>query len=342
MRQANLLTPAQILEATAAHFAAPVIKLTAPGGRSRTSFRAYFADRTIIVSQRKDTDQAQVERRVLTALDGVTDRVPRHLGSRGSLLFQSDVGPDRLNWLIHTLPPEQRPALAAQAIDALFEIHLAAAHAGLNHGLPTASIRAYPDDDIVRAAQRLAVQMRHTGPALDPASLSPLFRARPIRFVKWDCRAGNAGVDPSGRLRWFDFEDARLAQGPEDFAWLIADETWPVDMAQMLDMVAARLSPDITDAPLAYMTYLEEFTTLHAARRIRLIFSEAKRRGWSDRATILKLDHVGANPHMGERLCVAATALALRNRSTAPLAPVMELAAEVFRKVRIPPNGPNS
>ncbi len=336
MRQATPLTPQQILEATAAHFGAPVLKLTAPGGRSRTSFRAYFADRTVIVSQRKDSDQAAVERRVLTALAGQTDRVPQHLGSVGGLLFQSDVGPDRLNWVIHTLSPQDRPALAAQAIDALIEIHLAATRAGLDSGLPTRSIRTYPDDDLVLAAQGLAVQMRHDGPRFDPALLSPLFRAPPARFVKWDCRAGNAGIDPAGRLRWFDFEDARLAQGPEDFGWLIADETWPLDMGLMLDMVSARLTPEVTRAPQAFARYLEEFTTLQAIRRIRLIFSEAKRRGWSDRATILKLDQVGTNPHMGEKLAVNAAAVARRNPSTASLSPVLDLAAEVFRKVRRP------
>lgn len=322
MTQAHPLTPQQILEATAAHFGAPVIKLTAPGGRSRTSFRAYFADRTVIVSQRRDSEQAAVERRVLTAL-AATDRVPQHLGSVGGLMFQSDVGPDRLNWVIHTLPPDKRGALAA-------------AHAELDHALPTGSLRRLPDDDLVLAARGLGVQMRYGGPPFDAARLSPLFRAPPARFVKWDCRAGNAAIDAKGRLRWFDFEDARLAQGPEDFAWLIADETWPVDMDLMLDMVSARLTPEVTGAPQAFMRYLEEFTTLHAIRRIRLILSEAKHKGWADRATILKLDQVGANPHMGERLCQAAAKLAIRNQSTAPLAPVLDLAAEVFRKVRRP------
>jgi len=334
MRSTALLTPQQILEATAAHFGAPVLKLTAPGGRSRTSFRAYFADRTVIVSQRKDSAQADLERRVLQALSPLTDRVPQLLGSSGGLVFQGDVGPDRLNWVIHTQAPDQRPALAAQAIDALFDIHRAASRAGLDSGLPTGSIRQYRDDDLVLAAQGLAVQMRYGGPAFDPARLSPLFRAPPARFVKWDCRAGNAGIDPNGHLRWFDFEDARLAQGPEDFAWLIADETWPLDMGLMIDLVSARLTPEVTRAPQDYLRYLEEFTTLQAIRRIRLIFSEAKRRGWSDRATILKLDHVGTNPHMGERLAVNAAAVALRNPSTAPLSPVLDLAAEVFRKVR--------
>ena len=339
MAQTVPLTPQQILAATAAYFGAPVFKLTAPGGKSRTSFRAYFADRTVIVSQRGTSEQAQVERHVLAALDGLTDRVPRSLGSVDGLTFQSDVGTERLNWLVHTLPQDQRPALAAQAVDALLDIHRAAQAAGLAGNLPARALPDDPDQSLFHAAQRLAVQLRHPGPRFDPSRLSAMFHAPRTRFVKWDCRAGNAAIDPGGHLRWFDFEDARLARGPEDFGWLIADETWPLDMPLMLDLVRDRLTPDITAAPQAYMTYLEEFTTLQAARRIRLIFSEAKRRGWSDRATILKLDYVGTNPHMGERLSIAAGVLAQRNPSTAPLAPVFDLAAEVFRKVRLPAAG---
>jgi hypothetical protein len=334
------LNPQQILQATADFFGQPVLKLTAPGGKARTSFRAYFADHTIIVSQRSDSEQARVERHVLGALAGLTSRVPQHLGSSGGLMFQSDVGPDRLNWLIHTLPPDQRPALAAQALDAIFEIHHAAAVAGLDSGLPDHSLRPLPDEDGVVAARRLAAQLQYRGPSLDPATLSPLFRAKPARFTKWDCRAGNAGLDAMGYLRWFDFEDARLAQGPEDFAFLLADETWPVNIATMLAMIEARLTPDVTTAPHEFMTYLEEFTTLQAIRRLRMIISHAKRKGWSDRTSILKFDYVGANPHMGERLSMGAADLALRNPSTAPLKPVFDMVTEVFRKVRLPPPPP--
>jgi hypothetical protein len=331
MQDHGPLTPQQILDATASHFGQAVLKLTAPGGRSRTSFRAYFADRTVIVSQRKDAARVAVERQVLAALAGLTDRVPQLLGTSGGLTFQSDVGQDRLNWRIHTLPADQRLALAAQAVQAILDIHLAAKRTDL-----AATLRPRPPDDLLLAPQRLAAQLRYTGPNLDPGRLSPQFHTPPTQFVKWDCRAGNAALDPSGHLRWFDFEDARLAHGPEDLAFLIADETWPLDMTLMLDMVETRLTPDITTTPQAFMTYLAEYTTLHAIRRLRLIFSEVRRKGWSNRSHILKFDHVGTNPHMGERLSRAAGDLSLRTPSTAPLKPLFDQVTEVFCKVRLP------
>jgi hypothetical protein len=334
MEQPDLLTPAQILDATAAFFGQPVLKLTAPGGKSRTSFRAYLPGRTVIVSQRKQSAKSAVETHVLTALEGATDRVPRLLGTSGGLTFQSDVGQRRLNWAIHTLVPDQRPALAAQAVDALFEIHRAADRVDLAATLPRPAVPRIPDDKIFAAADRLAVQLNHTGPKLDRTALCPWFWAQPDRFVKWDCRAGNAALDEAGHLRWFDFEDARLGLGPEDFAWLMADETWPVDMGLMLDLVRARLTDADTASPDRYMTYLAEFATLMAVRRIRLIFGEARQKGWLDRASILKYDWVGTNPHMGERLSVMAADLSRRTPSTAPLGPLFDRAAEVFRKVR--------
>lgn len=336
MAQPTLLGAQQIADATAAYFGQPILKMTAPGGKSRASYRVYFPNRSVIVSQRSQPGQMAVETRVLKALEPVTDRVPRLLGVTDGLLFQSDAGTDRLNRVIHTLAPEARPALAGKAVDALFEVHRAALRAGLDRDLPTASITPYPDDDLFQTVRRAAEQLRCDPLGFDSSRLSPWFRTPPRRFVKWDCRAGNAALDEAGYLRWFDFEDARQAQGPEDFAWLIADETWPVAADTMLDLVRARLTPEDTADPDAYMAYLEQFTTLHALRRIRLIFSEAKRRGWLDRITILKYDTVGVNPHMGERLSLMAAALAQRHSATAPLVALFDRAAETFRMVRSP------
>ena len=336
MKQPAVLGPDQILQETARFFGEPVLKLTAPGGRSRTSFRAYLTDRTVIVSQRAETEQSLTEQHVLAALNRHTDSVPRLLGTSGGLMFQSDVGLNRLNGLIHSVPGDQRPGLASKAVQAVFDIHRAALRVGLGDGLPVAGARSYPDDDLLGVPDRAAIQLAMRPLGFDAAALCPWFVAAPRRFVKWDCRAGNAALDATATLRWFDFEDARLAQGPEDFAWLIADETWPVAADVMLDLVQDRLTADDTDQPQAFMTYLEEFATLHALRRLRLIVAEARRSGWLDKVSILTFDRVGVNPHWAEMLSLRGMDLARRNRSTLPLVAVFDRLAEVFRKVRAP------
>lgn len=350
MNHPPLLTHPEILQATSDYFGQPVHKLTAPGGRSRSTLRAYLPDRTVIVSQRRDHDQARLELRVLQALQDETDHAPRILGTSGSLVFQSDVGPNRLNWAIHTVPADQRQHIAARAIDALFDLQRAAARlapvAGFWSDLPNGPTHDHPDDDLLAMVPLFAAQLKRPAITLNAAALSPWFTAPPRRFVKWDCRSGNAALGEDGQVRWFDFEECRLAQGPEDFGWLIADEVWPVNAEVMLSLIQSKLTDADTSDPATYMTYLEEFTTLQAIRRIRLIFRQAKSGGWLDRTSILKLDKVGANPHFGERLSERGKTLSQRNASTAALADLFQIAADVFRQVRKPQQGsdtaPNS
>lgn len=331
------MTPDQILSATSAHFGRPVLRLTAPGGRTRGAFRAYFAEGSVIVTRRTSPAAAALEGTILSALAPLTPHVPRHLGRHQDLSFQEDAGADRLNWHIHTLPPDQRPALAAQAIAALFDLHRAARVAGLASLLPPQGLRRLKDEDLFSAARRLFVQLDHPPQGFNPAAFSEWFRLPPQAFTKCDCRAGNAALDPQGRLRFFDFEDARLGHGPEDFAWLLADESLPVEMGHLFRLVEQHLTPADTADRTAYLTYLQEYAVLQAIRRLRLIFAEARRRGWIDRITALKYDRVGTNPHLGEGLAETAARLAEDNAATRPLAPLLRHAAEVFRKVRRPP-----
>lgn len=331
------MTPDQILAATSAFFGQPVVKLTAPGGRSRESLRAHFAQGTVIVSQRKNSAAARLEGHILLRLAPLTPHVPRLLGSTQGLVFQQDAGANRLNWFIHTLPPGQRASLALQAIDALLDMHRAARQAGLAADLPPGGLRRMQGEDLFAGAHRLFQQLGLSPQAFRPEAFSPLFQRPPQAFTKCDCRAGNAALDATGLLRWFDFEDARPGHGPEDFAWLLADESFPVPMAELVDLLEPRLSAeDAPDRP-AYLVYLQEYAVLQAIRRLRLIFSDAKRKGWLGKAEVLKYDRVGTNPHLGQNLAQAAASLARRLPSTRPLVPVLDQAADVFRRVRQKP-----
>lgn len=334
MSETAIKRATEVAHAAAAFFGEPVLRVTAPGGKHRASCRVHFADHDIIVTRRSDQRQATLELAILQSLQPLTDRVPRFLGASGPFLFQADAGANRLNRAIHTVAADQRIDLAGQAVDALFEIQRAAGRSGLGSGVPTASIVPYLDDNILVALKRLADKLGCDLTGFDANQLHPWFRAHPARFVKWDCRAGNAAIDASGYLRFFDFEDSRLAQGPEDFAWLIADETWPVPMETMLDLVRVRLTEADTADPDGFMVYLEQFTVLQALRRVRLIFSEAQRAGWLDRITILKYDKVGTNPHMCERLCGMAVEIARRNPATKPLQIVFDRAIAACQKAR--------
>lgn len=326
--------PRQIADAAAAFFGEPVLQVTAPGGRRRASCRIALPGRSVIATLRRDPKQMALEADILTALAPHTDTVPRLLGTVDGILFQTDCGPDRLNRVIHTTAPADRPALAARAVEALFQIQRAGLAAGLQDRVPAEGLSRYPDHDLLAIVPRAAEQLDCPLPGYDPAALHPWFRARPVRFIKWDCRSGNAAVGSDGVLRFFDFEDARLGQGPEDFGWLISDENWPLPMAGMLDLVAARLTQTDTAKPEAYMDYLAQYSVLQALRRVRLIFREAQSGGWVDRITILKYDRVGTNPHLCERLCAEAGALARSLPALRELERLFDLAAAACRRAR--------
>ncbi|MFT6695950.1 MAG: hypothetical protein ACJAXU_001451, partial [Paracoccaceae bacterium] len=46
------LKPSSVAEIAAQIFAMPVVKVTAPGGKTRESLRVHFANRTIVATQR--------------------------------------------------------------------------------------------------------------------------------------------------------------------------------------------------------------------------------------------------------------------------------------------------
>ena len=104
----------------------------------------------------------------------------------------------------------------------------------------------------------------------------------------------------------------------------------------MLSLIAAQLTRQDAPDPAAWSAYLQEYSCLQAIRRLRFILSQAKRKGWVDKVTILKYDRAGTNPHMGEHLALRGAALARLAPSTQPLAPLFDQAADVFRRVRSP------
>ena len=61
--------------------------------------------------------------------------------------------------------------------------------------------------------------------------------------IPWDFRSGNAAIRDDGRLRRFYFEYAGLRYGPEDLAWLSADEIWPIAPDVMADSVKETFDP---------------------------------------------------------------------------------------------------
>ncbi len=329
--------PKQVLAEVEAYFGEDVIKLTAPGGRLRGSLRAYLKDRSIIVTCREDPERNDHETGILQQLSKYCDDVPVILGRTGPLIFQSDVGKNRLNRAIHaTRDPAEKEELAGKAVQGLLNIQRAAEKTNLRDSLPHLGETRSWVKHFVTVASRFAHDMRLDDPGIDVSALGEAMMQPPARFVKWDARCGNAALDETGQMRWFDLEYSGMRHGAEDLAWLIADESWPLDGEMMTALIQDILTEEDTDNVEEYMEYLEQYSALHAIQRLRLIVQTARRRGWVGRIEAIKYDKVGADPRMAESLAERGAYFAGRHANTAPLVDLFESTAQAFRDVRAP------
>lgn len=334
MAQGSIFSDPRALAALAtAHFGQPVRRITRPGSDKRPIRRIYLRDRNVIASLRPDPERAEKERIVQSLLAPHTAHVPIYLGMRGGVSFQSDAGTKRLSVAINALPPSDRPALAQEAIAAIFDIQRAADKAGLARRLAPVGLDRDWLERFTGGPARLARMIGLNPGAAMPAGLAAAITPARLRFVKWDCRSGNAALDRCDYLRWFDFEHSGLRHGAEDLAWLATDEHWPLPIRAMRGLIARALPADADEPPGQYLRFFDLFATLQACKRLRLILREAGRNGWVARDRALKFDLVGADPRLGRRLARQAVWLAGQQTLTRPLAAVFEATAQVFEGV---------
>lgn len=320
----------EMVDRLEAHFGQPVLRIKAPGGKSRASLRAEFADLSVIVTHRASPNLARRETLFLQALEPHSDDLPRYLGCSGPLLFQSDAGSLRLSQAAARAGADRQTDLAADAVAAIFRLHGAARKTALLGDLP--HLGASPE--WIRAVvDGVADLARHAGctcPNLDHVALCERIAQPAAQVLKWDCRAGNAALDLSGRLRWFDFEHAGARHGAEDFAWLIGDESWPVPAEHMLDIVRDGFDTGAGHSRADYLSYLAFYTTFHTIQRILLIVAEARNRGWVSRAHALRYDKVGTHPAFGVAACRTAAVCADLNPATRSFVPMLDSMQAVF------------
>ena len=73
------------------------VEISAPGGKSRSSLRLHFKDRTAIATLRANFRRTHLEAFVLEQLAPHCDDIPKVLGVHNDVLFQSDTGETRLS-----------------------------------------------------------------------------------------------------------------------------------------------------------------------------------------------------------------------------------------------------
>jgi len=320
----------RIVDSAEGFFGTPVEKVTAPGGKGRSSYRLHFRDKDVIATLRPNFRRTHLEAHVLHSLSQHCDDLPRCLGVVGEVMFQSDVGARRLNMEIVRHGARGKADLAAEAVAAIFRIQAAARHTDLAEMMPHLGVNRDWIENFVGAVDALQPYSGGLSRQFDPAAACAAIDRPARQFVKWDCRSGNAALDGSDRLRWFDFEYSGMRHGAEDLAWLIGDEAWPLPPETMLEVVTDRFDPGGGATLPEYLEYLSIYTTFHCIQRFKLIVKEANKRGWLSKTKVRKFDDAGVHPDFAAQICRVGAFFAARSALTAPLVPNFEAAQQGF------------
>lgn len=311
-------------------FSQTVVRVTAPGGESRASYRVHLPDRVVIATLRPNFRRTHLEAHVLERISAHSDLLPECLGVDGEILFQSDVGGRRLNLAIAEANAASQLDLAAQSVSSIFKIQAAARTAGLNTEVPHLGQNRAWIENLATGPKMLAEYSKGRVMDLDMNALCEALEQPGAQFVKWDCRSGNAALGADDRVRWFDFEYCGARHGAEDLAWLIGDEAWPISPQIMQQIVVDCFDPSCGHALESYLDYLALYITFHSAQRLGLIVKEAKKRGWLAKARVRQYDDAGVHPEFAAQICKVGCFFAERNALTAPIARDFEETQALF------------
>ncbi|MGR3617843.1 MAG: hypothetical protein ACU0BB_17640 [Paracoccaceae bacterium] len=323
----------KIVKSAEAYFDEEVVKVTAPGGEGRDSYRLHFEERDMIATRRPNYRRTHLEAYVLESLGEHCSDLPRVLGVDDDILYQSDVGRRRLNVEIARCKPARQQELAVEAVTTIFRLHSAARKTDLHTMLPHLGSNRSWVRNLVSGVDALQPYSTGISNKFDRSGVGQ-FIAQPGRqFIKWDCRSGNAAIGADERLRWFDFEFAGLRHGAEDFAWLIGDEAWPLGPEQMEAIVVDAFDPECQHQIEDYMQYLSVYLSLHCVQRFKLIVKEAHKRGWLSKEKVRKYDDAGVHPEFAMHICNVGAYFADRSDLTRPLVENFEGAARSFKDI---------
>ena len=323
----------RIMDAAEQLFNEPVLKVLAPGGEDRASFRLIFADKAVIGTLRPNFRRTHVEAHVLQRLQPYCDDIPVCHGVIGQIMFQSDVGERRLNIEIANRSPAERRDLAAESVAAIFRIHSAARRTTLHQTMPQLGANRSWVENIVDAVDALQQFSGGLPDRFDRNAACERLAVSGRQFLKWDCRSGNAAIGNDDKLRWFDFEYSGTRHGAEDIAWLIGDEAWPLDPHDMNQIVRDAYDPEIGDTLDEYMDYLSVYLTFHCVQRLKLIVKEARKRGWLSKTRIRQYDDAGVHPDFAAHICLVGQYFASQSPLTAPLAGNFERSRTAFTDI---------
>ena len=310
---------------------ASVKKVEYPGGRSRESCRLVLSDgRTVIATRRSTPQRADIEARILRALNKHRVPVPKLLDTDGHrIIFQEEIIGQRLSLQLKDTDGSQLEKLLDSAVNSLLSAQLAGAEEKVETDLPSLGVNGSWIKDLLKRPVVLGQFFEVPPPTYDVDKLRKLLKVTKPRFVKWDSRPGNALVDAAGTVYWYDWEHAGARNRLDDLAWLLCDEFVPDHPgveATLLERYIPRFadSREINEA----REYLMAYGTFHTLVRLGLVLKNKKDGEWWDKDYCIDRDKVGITLDCAQRLCARGSRWAGGAKATESLAPWFQTVSE--------------
>lgn len=324
-----------ILSVAASHFGRDVVAIEALKPSPFSSMRVHFSDETIIASQRRSFRRTHLEALVLEQLSPVCDDVPTYLGMSDGVMFQSDIGGIRLDQEVLANEHDDQLELAAEACASIFRFQAAARQTGVVGLVPKIGTTLDWMENLVGSVDALQLFSSGISTDFDYQAVADLLTVSSYEFVKWHCRPSYAVICNDGFLRWNGFELSGARHGAEDIAWLLGDESWPLDPEDLIQVLQDTFDGSSAASYDEYMEYLAVYTTLHCVQRFKLIIRDAQEHGWHSEMTDNKKEHPGVEPAFARQLCRAGAFFSERSNLTRSLTANFEQTARVIAEIGV-------
>ncbi len=324
-----------IVGAAVSHFGREPREVIQLEGTAFSSYRICFDGETVIATQRKSFRRTNLEAMILQHLSPICDDVPQYLGVLDGVLFQSDLGANRLHGLIGDHCLEDQVELTAEACAAIFRYQSAARQSGLVNLVPVIGQSQDWLNNLVSSVDTLQLFSLGIPDSFNYHAVAEFLQGVGHNFVKWNCRPQYAVVCDDGFLRWHGFELSGARHGAEDFAWLFGDESWVLDPRHMIAVTKETFDKSYGLALPDFLDFLSVYTTMHCALRFNLIIREAQENGWDCENEGRRKEHPGISPAYAKQLCAVGAFFAERNKLTRALVPNFEQTARVIAAIEL-------
>lgn len=291
------------------------------GGEGRNVWRVRLTDgQSKILLFRNDRRRVVLETNVLLHLGKANASVPRVYVAAGHWLVTEDLGDNRLSLFAHQRTDHSIVAVEA-ALEELLRLQRIGHHIGLSGKVAPIGRSSDWIFNLCDAPRRFIQWIEEPCPALDRNAIAELLNRCERRFIKWDARPGNAMLQGSNTVTWFDFEHCGVRDPLDDLAWFFGDETLANPFADDDFLFDKVLSAFAADRPLEESRrYLRVMACLHMCIRLSNILGRKNNGLWWDEEVCLKNDKVMVTARHFAALSARAADWAQKDRLTAPLA----------------------